>query len=438
MDNKHKLRIGSLPTPAEIIPTTFTDIAITASSMFTGGAVAGMFGAPTSYALLTGMALAVSVAIGRRIETAQERRGCIAKEGGIPIIEAWEGNPTPTKTPLTNALADYGLPGATSAGTRSGAVVEREYIKLPKGTKSSGIPPVLPDIARDIGAKSIIFNRNIGGGLAAFDVPLKKRRFIHLADIFKTPEWERAKREMALPIAIGEHVDGTPLIQDLSQLIHLLIAGKTGGGKSGLENCIIISLLQSRTPQDVKLLMIDPKQVELTAYENSAYLLRPVITNMDEAEHALSELVEEMERRYTRFRQAGVKQISGYRAAGHQDIPYIVNITDEFGDMMMTHGKQIESHYVRLGQKSRAAGIITVPITQRPSVDVITGLIKAQCATRIGLTMASGADSKTIIDTVGCEDLLGKGDMLFSSDATGIIRAHGAFVPDNEIAQWVK
>lgn len=437
--NTYRLRLGALPTPAEVIPTTFTGMAVTASSLFTGGAIAGMFGASTGWAMTIGVLSAVAVAVGRGIEHAQQKRGCILKEGGIPIKEHWEANPAqPTQTPLTAALQDHGIIGATSAGTRSGAVVTREYIKLPKGTNSAGIPPKLPDIARDMQASKVFFHKNVGKGQAAFDVPNDDRRIIRLDAILESPEWEHACQNMALPIVIGEHVDGSPMIQDLAKLVHLLIAGKSGSGKSALENSIIISLLNALTPQRLKMLMIDPKQVELTAYENSAYLLQPVITDMDEAAGALTALIAEMEHRYKRFRTVGVKQISGYHAKEYNDMPYIVAIVDEVGDLMLTHGKEVESLFVRLGQKARAAGIHLIPITQRPSVDVITGLIKTNCVTRIGLTTVSGTDSRTIIDTVGCEDLLGMGDLLFMSDATGIIRAHGAFIPDNEIAQWVK
>ena len=371
----------------------------------------------------------------------------------------------PAQTAFTAVLEKFGVAGAKETGVKTGSVVERHYVELPIGTDTAKIKAKLPDIARAMKSPSIMIDRNAGNGLVAFDVPRKDRKAIMLDSVLSSPEWVAACKEMILPVVIGEFIDGEKFILDLPTAIHAIIAGTSGCGKSSLVNAILLSLMQSRTPDQVKLLLIDPKVVEFTDYANSAYLYHPVVTDMDKALDALNELVLEMEIRYQMMAAAGVKNIIGYQrlkgakdkqvkarlesldvgkfgsdVANHGlDMPYIVAVVDEFADLMAVSADGVEEAVARLGQKARASGIIDLLLTQRPSVDVITGLIKANSPTRFGLTTVSGIDSKTIIDTVGLEDLLSMGDMLYISPKDGKPkRAHSAYVPDEMIQQFMQ
>jgi len=241
------------------------------------------------------------------------------------------------------------------------------------------------------------------------------------------------KREIKLPIALGKSISGNAIIGDLFSMPHLLIAGTTGSGKSVCINTIILSLLYKYTPEKCNLILIDPKMLELSTYEGIPHLLCPVITEARKATAALGWAVKEMENRYKLMTNVGVKNIDGYNSKHKKHMPYIVVIVDEMSDLMLIAGKEIENYIQRLSQMARAAGIHIIMATQRPSVDVITGTIKANFPTRISFQVSSKIDSRTILGEQGAEQLLGKGDMLFMSSANRIVRIHGPYVSESEI-----
>jgi len=232
---------------------------------------------------------------------------------------------------------------------------------------------------------------------------------------------------------LGKSISGIPIVSDLSAMPHLLIAGTTGSGKSVCINTIILSLLYKYTPEKCNLILIDPKMLELSAYEGIPHLLCPVITESRKATAALGWAVKEMENRYKLMTRVGVKNIDGYNSKHKKHMPYIVVIVDEMSDLMLIAGKEIENYIQRLSQMARAAGIHIIMATQRPSVDVITGTIKANFSTRISFQVSSKIDSRTILGEQGAEQLLGKGDMLFMSSANRIVRIHGPYVSEPEI-----
>ena len=433
--------------PSTLLPESASSIVAMSACLVAGTLASEVLLAPQNpfVSLAIGLGLAALTGIIWRFETLQNRRGCLGDESDLLIVEPWEIPILPNEQcleeqqvqhPIIEALAGHDINGVRYHSERAGAVVQRIYVKFPRGAQTSKIANALPDIARDMGVKALDFDKNVGDGLAAFDLPLAKRRTIELRALLQSAEWEQAKNKMQLPVVIGEFIDGNVFIADLAKLVHLLVGGTTGGGKSALMNVMLLSLMQAKTTGELKLIMIDPKLVELTAYKDSPYLYSPVITDMTEAAGVLSAMVDEMEARYAQMSKAGVKNIAGYHAKGHKDMPYIVIVIDEFADMMMVVGEKVEELIVRLGQKARAAGIHLMLATQRPSVNVVTGLIKANIPTRIGLLTSSGMDSRTIIDQEGCQNLLGMGDMLFS-DSAGVRRAHGGFVPDDEIEYWL-
>jgi len=240
------------------------------------------------------------------------------------------------------------------------------------------------------------------------------------------------KKEIKLPIALGKSISGIPIVGDLSAMPHLLIAGTTGSGKSVCINSIILSLLYRHSPEKCNLILIDPKMLELSTYEGIPHLLSPVITEAKKATAALGWTVKEMENRYKLMTSVGVKNIDGYNSKNKKHMPYIVVIVDEMSDLMLLAGKEIENYIQKLSQMARAAGIHIIMATQRPSVDVITGTIKANFPTRISFQVSSKIDSRTILGEQGAEQLLGNGDMLFMSSAR-IVRIHGPYVSESEI-----
>jgi S-DNA-T family DNA segregation ATPase FtsK/SpoIIIE len=257
---------------------------------------------------------------------------------------------------------------------------------------------------------------------------------------------------MKIPIFLGKDVAGNPMVVDMASMPHLLIAGRTGTGKSVCLNSIIVSMLMTRRPDEVRMLMIDPKMVELTPYKSLPHLMHPVVTDMKKAEAILAWAVEKMEQRYTLLAKVGVRHLTQYNALGREELinpaseeeaaaipttmPFIVMIADEIADMMMTAGKEIEAHIIRLAQKSRAVGIHLILATQKPTVDVITGLIKSNLPARIAFQVASRTDSRVVLDEMGAERLLGNGDMLFLSPGTSqILRGQGTFLSDEEIGR---
>jgi len=241
------------------------------------------------------------------------------------------------------------------------------------------------------------------------------------------------KREIKLPIALGKNISGKPVVGDLTSMPHLLIAGTTGSGKSVCINTIILSLLYRHTPENCKFILIDPKMLELSTYEGIPHLLCPVITEAKKAASVLGWVVKEMESRYRLMTKEGVRNIDGYNKKHKLPMPYIVVVVDEMSDLMLVAGKEIENYIQKLSQMARAAGIHIIMATQRPSVDVITGTIKANFPTRISFQVTSKIDSRTILGEQGAEQLLGKGDMLYMSSANKIVRIHAPFVSDDEI-----
>ena len=263
------------------------------------------------------------------------------------------------------------------------------------------------------------------------ELPNSLRENVYLSEILSHNSFE--KKDIKLPIALGKNISGMPITGDLSSMPHLLIAGTTGSGKSVCINTIILSLLYRHTPDKCKFILIDPKMLELSTYEGIPHLLCPVITEAKKAASVLGWVVKEMESRYKLMTREGVRNIDGYNSKHKLSMPYIVVIVDEMSDLMLVAGKEIENYIQKLSQMARAAGIHIIMATQRPSVDVITGTIKANFPTRISFQVTSKIDSRTILGEQGAEQLLGKGDMLFMSSANRMIRIHAPFVSEGEI-----
>jgi S-DNA-T family DNA segregation ATPase FtsK/SpoIIIE len=274
-----------------------------------------------------------------------------------------------------------------------------------------------------------------GKSTIGIEIPNKVRENVALKEIISSKEFNN--KDIKIPITLGKSISGFPIVGDLVSMPHLLIAGTTGSGKSVCINTLILSILYKHKPDDCKLIMIDPKMLELSIYQGIPHLLTPVITEPKKATTALKWVVKEMEKRYREMTEIGVRNISGFNdkasSESKKKMPYIVVIVDEMADLMMIAGKEIENYIQRLAQMARAAGIHIVMATQRPSVDVITGTIKANFPTRISFQVTSKIDSRTILGEQGAELLLGNGDMLFMSSASRIIRIHGPYVSEKEI-----
>ena len=270
-----------------------------------------------------------------------------------------------------------------------------------------------------------------GKNTVGIEIPNIKRDDVFLSEIISSDSF--GKRETSLAIALGKTISGVPITVDLTSMPHLLVAGTTGSGKSVCINSIIMSLLYKHGPENCKFILIDPKMLELSSYEGIPHLLTSVITDAKKATSALSWTVREMESRYRLMSSEGVKNIDGYNQKHKLKMPYIVVVVDEMSDLMLVSGKEIEGYVQKLSAMARAAGIHIIMATQRPSVDVITGTIKANFPTRISFQVSSKIDSKTILGEQGAEQLLGKGDMLFMSSANKIFRIHGPYVSEGEI-----
>ena len=341
-----------------------------------------------------------------------------------------------------------------------GPVITRYEIEPAVGVKGSQIVGLAKDLARSLSLTSIRVVETIPGKTyMALELPNAKRQSIKLSEILGSRVYHEAKS--LLTMGLGKDIVGNPVVADLSKMPHVLVAGTTGSGKSVGINAMILSLLYKADARDVRLLMIDPKMLEMSVYEGIPHLLAPVVTDMRQAAHGLTWCVGEMERRYKLLSKMGVRNLAGYnvkideaKARGEfvynpfsltpeapeplDRLPHIVVVIDELADLMMVVGKKIEELIARLAQKARAAGIHLILATQRPSVDVITGLIKANIPTRIAFQVSSKIDSRTILDQMGAEALLGMGDMLYMPSGTGLpIRVHGAFVSDEEVHRVV-
>ncbi len=354
---------------------------------------------------------------------------------------------------------------AQVVGVYPGPVITRFEMEPAPGVKGSQISSLDKDIARGLSVKSVrVVDVIPGKSVIGMEIPNANREMIYLSEILRSKEYDKVNSPLAL--ALGKDIGGRPTVVDLGRMPHLLVAGTTGSGKSVALNAMVLSLLYKATAQDVRMLMIDPKMLELSVYEGIPHLLAPVVTDMKEAANGLRWCVAEMERRYKLLSMVGVRNLAGFNRkvkeaadAGQplmdplfvpnpaldeaprelEALPYLVVIIDEFADMMMIVGKKVEELIARLAQKARAAGIHLILATQRPSVDVITGLIKANIPTRIAFQVSSKIDSRTILDQSGAETLLGHGDMLYMPPGTAMPeRVHGAFVSDEEVHRVVQ
>ena len=331
---------------------------------------------------------------------------------------------------LEKILLDFGVDGKIKKISH-GPVVTLNEFEPAAGIKVSKIINLSDDIARNTSSESARIAVIPGSNTIGIELPSVSRENVYLSEILSNPDFK--KKEIKLPIALGKSISGKPLVGDLASMPHLLIAGTTGSGKSVCINTIILSLLYRHTPEKCKFILIDPKMLELSTYEGIPHLLCPVITEAKKAASVLGWVVKEMESRYRLMTKEGVRNIDGYNAKHKLPMPYIVVVVDEMSDLMLVASKEIENYIQKLSQMARAAGIHIIMATQRPSVDVITGTIKANFPTRISFQVTSKIDSRTILGEQGAEQLLGKGDMLYMSSANKIVRIHAPFVSDNEI-----
>ena len=331
---------------------------------------------------------------------------------------------------LEKILLDFGVEGKIKKISNGPVVSLNEFEPAP-GVKVSKIINLSEDIARNTSSSSARISTIPGKNTIGIELPKNSRENVYLSEIISEGNFKN--KDIKLPIALGKDISGSPVTGDLSSMPHLLIAGTTGSGKSICINTIILSLLYRHTPDKCKFILIDPKMLELSTYEGIPHLLCPVITEAKKAASVLGWVVKEMESRYRLMTKEGVRNIDGYNSKHKLPMPYIVVVVDEMSDLMLVAGKEIENYIQKLSQMARAAGIHIIMATQRPSVDVITGTIKANFPTRISFQVTSKIDSRTILGEQGAEQLLGKGDMLYMSSANRIVRIHAPFVSDSEI-----
>jgi len=344
--------------------------------------------------------------------------------------ENFEKNETHDPEFLEKILMDFGVSGNIKKVSH-GPVVTLNEFEPAAGVKVSKIINLSDDIARNTSSESARIATIPGSNTVGIELPNNMRENVYLSEILANPDFK--KKDIKLPIALGKNISGKPVVGDLASMPHLLIAGTTGSGKSVCINTIILSLLYRHTPDKCKFILIDPKMLELSTYEGIPHLLCPVITEAKKAASVLGWVVKEMESRYRLMTKEGVRNIDGYNTKHKLPMPYIVVVVDEMSDLMLVAGKEIENYIQKLSQMARAAGIHIIMATQRPSVDVITGTIKANFPTRISFQVTSKIDSRTILGEQGAEQLLGKGDMLYMSSANRIVRIHAPFVSDIEI-----
>jgi len=359
----------------------------------------------------------------------------------LPALDLLEKKPTkinlldqtknrPEGLFIEKILLDFGIDGKIKK-INNGPVVSLYEFEPAPGVKVAKIINLSDDLARNTSSTSARVSTIPGKNTVGIEIPNDSRESVYLKEIVDNDKFQR--KEIKLPIALGKNISGTPVIGDLTTMPHLLIAGTTGSGKSVCINTIIVSLLYRLTPDLCKFILIDPKMLELSAYEGIPHLLSPVITDSKKAASALGWTVREMNNRYKLMSKEGVRNIDGYNTKHKLKMPYIVVVVDEMSDLMLVAGKEIESYIQKLSQMARAAGIHIIMATQRPSVDVITGTIKANFPTRISFRVSSKIDSRTILGEQGAEQLLGNGDMLFMSSANRIVRIHGPYVSEKEI-----
>ena len=339
-------------------------------------------------------------------------------------------NDTIDPTFIEKILLDFGVNGKIKKVSH-GPVVTLNEFEPAAGIKVSKIVNLSDDIARNTSSESARISTIPGSNTIGIELPNIQRENVYLSEILSNPNFK--KKDIKLPIALGKNISGEPIVRDLTSMPHLLIAGTTGSGKSVCINTIILSLLYRHHPDKCKFILIDPKMLELSTYEGVPHLLCPVITEAKKATSVLGWVVKEMESRYRLMTKEGVRNIDGYNLKHKLPMPYIVVVVDEMSDLMLVAGKEIENYIQKLSQMARAAGIHIIMATQRPSVDVITGTIKANFPTRISFQVTSKIDSRTILGEQGAEQLLGKGDMLYMSSANKVVRIHAPYVSENEI-----
>jgi S-DNA-T family DNA segregation ATPase FtsK/SpoIIIE len=354
---------------------------------------------------------------------------------------------------LLKTLQDFGVKGSI-ANVKPGPVVTLYELEPAAGVKSSRVIGLADDVARSMSAVSTRIAVIPGRNAMGIELPNRDREIVFLRDLLESKDY--TDDSLKLPLALGKTIAGDPVVADLEKMPHLLVAGTTGSGKSVAINAMILSILYKLTPDQCKLIMIDPKMLELSVYEGIPHLMAPVVTEAKEAVVALKWVVKEMEERYRLMSGLGVRNITGYnkklagilhsngtkssiraKSKGLKHMPFIMVVVDEMADLMLVAGKEIEVSVQRLAQMARAAGIHIIMATQRPSVDVITGVIKANFPTRISFAVTSRIDSRTILGEQGAERLLGMGDMLYMSGGSKIIRLHGPFVSDEEVQKVV-
>ena len=354
---------------------------------------------------------------------------------------------------LENALRSFRVE-AEVVGAQVGPAVTMFELTVTQGTKMNKVTALTQEIAATLRARSVRIIAPIPGkSTIGVEVPNKDRRTVRISELVTQEAYD--KDHMALPLFLGMDAEGKSIVEDLSRAPHMLIAGTTGSGKSVCINTIIASIMLTRSPHDVKLILIDPKMVELSIFKTIPHLELPVVTDMKQATNVLMWAVEKMESRYELFNSAGVKNIKAYNKLGEaklrerlgddfneeytpRHVPYIVFVIDEMADLMMQSKKEAEQAIARLAQKARAVGIHVIVATQRPSTDVITGLIKGNLPTRIAFQVASKIDSRVILDQMGAEKLLGQGDMLYTPpQSSQLVRVQGALVEDHELQALV-
>ena len=416
----------------------------------------------------------------------ESKRSSLERQGNLFKIEAVEGLPAlhllddekssrgrgysdedlqALSRLLELKLKDYGIEAEVSS-VFPGPVITRFEIQPAAGVKVSRITSLAKDLARSLAVISVRVVEVIPGkSVVGIEIPNVDRETVKMSEVLKSAAYDES--QSVLSLALGQDISGVPVVQDLAKMPHLLVAGTTGSGKSVGLNAMILSLLFKSSPEEVRMIMVDPKMLELAVYEGIPHLLTPVVTDMKDASNALRWCVAEMERRYRLMASLGVRNVSGFNRKvkdakkvgeplrdpfwvseeGSEDemapeieaLPFVVVIIDEFADMMMIVGKKVEELIARIAQKARAAGIHLILATQRPSVDVITGLIKANIPSRIAFQVSSKVDSRTILDQGGAEQLLGHGDMLYLAAGSPLpVRVHGAFVDDDEVHRVVQ
>jgi S-DNA-T family DNA segregation ATPase FtsK/SpoIIIE len=453
------------PMPAQEIPV------IDSSDLFLGAAeipALGLVSAPDYSGAATPVAMAMASLTPAPPIASTPRRVLTMPLPGLTLLDAADGatiDISPAELEQTGQLIEQRLKEfkvpVTVLGAGAGPVITRYEVEPAIGVRGAQIVGLMKDLARALGLTSIRVVETIPGKTCmGLELPNTRRQMIRLSEILESDAYCTSPSH--LTIALGKDITGKPVVTDLARAPHMLVAGTTGSGKSVAINAMILSLLYKGTPEDVRLIMIDPKMLELSVYDGIPHLLAPVVTDMKLAANALSWCVGEMDRRYRLMSALGVRNLAGYnqkiREAGHagrkvpnpfsltpdapeplEPLPMIVVVIDELADLMMVAGKKIEELIARLAQKARAAGIHLILATQRPSVDVITGLIKANIPTRVAFQVSSKIDSRTVLDQMGAEALLGHGDMLFLPPGSGYPqRVHGAFVSDQEVHRVVE